>query len=128
MADLFMVEAINDAFHTELARDDSVMVMGEDVGRAGGVFRATADDPRAYIDMDRVEQERANECVGRYERYLRNLGVLDAKTEEEIRTEALERMRAGIAEAEAEPDADPELVFDNAYVVPPPNLREGWDG
>jgi len=42
MAELFMVEAINDGFHVELARDDSVMVMGEDVGRAGGVFRATA--------------------------------------------------------------------------------------
>ena len=42
--------------------------------------------------------------------------------------DALELMRAGIAEAEAEPDADPELVFDNAYVLPPPNLREGWDG
>jgi pyruvate dehydrogenase E1 component beta subunit len=42
LAELFMVEAINDAFHVELARDDSVMVMGEDVGRAGGVFRATA--------------------------------------------------------------------------------------
>jgi pyruvate dehydrogenase E1 component beta subunit len=42
MADLFMVEAINDGFHVELARDDDVMVMGEDVGRAGGVFRATA--------------------------------------------------------------------------------------
>src|SRR6266481_3616223 len=37
-----MIEAINDAFHTELARDDSVLVMGEDVGRSGGVFRATA--------------------------------------------------------------------------------------
>jgi pyruvate/2-oxoglutarate/acetoin dehydrogenase E1 component len=33
---------VNDALHTELARDDSVLVMGEDVGRAGGVFRATA--------------------------------------------------------------------------------------
>jgi pyruvate/2-oxoglutarate/acetoin dehydrogenase E1 component len=42
MAELLMIEAINDAFHVELARDDSVMVMGEDVGRAGGVFRATA--------------------------------------------------------------------------------------
>jgi len=42
MAELLMVEAINDAFHVELARDDDVMVMGEDVGRAGGVFRATA--------------------------------------------------------------------------------------
>jgi pyruvate/2-oxoglutarate/acetoin dehydrogenase E1 component len=42
MADLLMIEAINDAFHVELARDDDVMVLGEDVGRAGGVFRATA--------------------------------------------------------------------------------------
>ena len=42
MAELFLVEAMNDALHVELARDDTVMVMGEDVGRAGGVFRATA--------------------------------------------------------------------------------------
>jgi pyruvate/2-oxoglutarate/acetoin dehydrogenase E1 component len=42
MAELTLVEAINDAFHVELGRDDSVMVLGEDVGRAGGVFRATA--------------------------------------------------------------------------------------
>jgi pyruvate/2-oxoglutarate/acetoin dehydrogenase E1 component len=42
MAELLMVEAINDALHAELARDQTVMVMGEDVGRAGGVFRATA--------------------------------------------------------------------------------------
>src|SRR6476620_7995232 len=42
MAELTVVEAINDCFHVELARDGDVMVMGEDVGRAGGVFRATA--------------------------------------------------------------------------------------
>jgi len=42
MAELTLVEAVNDALHTELARDDNVMVLGEDVGRAGGVFRATA--------------------------------------------------------------------------------------
>jgi pyruvate/2-oxoglutarate/acetoin dehydrogenase E1 component len=37
-----LVEAVNDALHTEMDRDRHVMVMGEDVGRAGGVFRATA--------------------------------------------------------------------------------------
>jgi pyruvate/2-oxoglutarate/acetoin dehydrogenase E1 component len=42
LAELLMVEAINDGFHVELARDNSVLVMGEDVGRSGGVFRATA--------------------------------------------------------------------------------------
>src|SRR5713226_2361241 len=36
-----MIEAINDALHVELERDADVLVMGEDVGRAGGVFRAT---------------------------------------------------------------------------------------
>jgi pyruvate/2-oxoglutarate/acetoin dehydrogenase E1 component len=40
--ELSIVEAVNDALHVELARDESVMVMGQDVGRAGGVFRATA--------------------------------------------------------------------------------------
>jgi pyruvate dehydrogenase E1 component beta subunit len=37
-----LVEAVNDALHTEMERDADVMVLGEDVGRAGGVFRATA--------------------------------------------------------------------------------------
>ena len=40
--ELLLVEAVNDALHVELARDESVMVLGEDVGRLGGVFRATA--------------------------------------------------------------------------------------
>src|SRR5919202_3606881 len=38
---------------------------------------ATADDPRSYIDPERVDEERRNECVGRYESYLRRLGLLD---------------------------------------------------
>jgi pyruvate dehydrogenase E1 component beta subunit len=42
MAERFLVEAVNDALHVEMERDDTVMVLGEDVGRAGGVFRATA--------------------------------------------------------------------------------------
>jgi pyruvate dehydrogenase E1 component beta subunit len=42
VAELMLVEAVNDALHTEMARDDTVLVLGEDVGRAGGVFRATA--------------------------------------------------------------------------------------
>ena len=72
MAELTLVEAINDGFHVELGRDDSVMVMGEDVGRA-----------------------------------------------EEVRAEAQELMRRGIAQAEAEPPPDPELLFAHAYADPP---------
>jgi pyruvate/2-oxoglutarate/acetoin dehydrogenase E1 component len=42
MADRTLVEAVNEALHTEMERDADVLVLGEDVGRAGGVFRATA--------------------------------------------------------------------------------------
>jgi pyruvate dehydrogenase E1 component alpha subunit len=76
---------------------------------------ATADDPSAYIDAERVELERENECFGRYERYLRRVGILTDDIAEQARAEALERMRAGIAAAEALPEPDPELVTRNAY-------------
>ena len=42
MAERLLVEAVNDALHVEMERDPNVLVMGEDVGRLGGVFRATA--------------------------------------------------------------------------------------
>jgi pyruvate dehydrogenase E1 component alpha subunit len=86
---------------------------------------ATADDPTSYWDIGRVEQERQNECLGRYERYLRRLGVLTDELVDEARTAALERMKAGIAAAEALPPPDPELVFEHAYVDPPESLRDG---
>lgn len=41
MARLNMVEAINLALREEMERDDRVIVLGEDVGREGGVFRVT---------------------------------------------------------------------------------------
>ena len=37
-----MVQAINDALQLEMGRDDRVIVMGEDVGKVGGVFRVTS--------------------------------------------------------------------------------------
>jgi pyruvate dehydrogenase E1 component beta subunit len=40
--ELLLVEAVNDCLHVELERDEDVMVLGEDVSRLGGVFRATA--------------------------------------------------------------------------------------
>jgi pyruvate dehydrogenase E1 component alpha subunit len=80
---------------------------------------ATADDQSIYIDEERVAEEKENECVGRYEGYLMRLGVLDDTRAEEIKQVALEAMRAGIAEAEAEPPADPGLVFEHAFAEPP---------
>lgn len=41
MAKMTMVQAINLALHQEMEKDESVMVLGEDVGVDGGVFRVT---------------------------------------------------------------------------------------
>src|SRR5919109_2473210 len=79
---------------------------------------ATADDPTAYVDVARVEPERENECVGRYEGYLRRLGVLSDDVAKAVKDEALEAMRAGIAAAEAEPEPDVSLLFEHAYADP----------
>ncbi|KPH73943.1 alpha-ketoacid dehydrogenase subunit beta [Oceanobacillus caeni] len=41
MAQMTMIQAITDAMRTELKKDENVLVFGEDVGKNGGVFRAT---------------------------------------------------------------------------------------
>src|SRR3954453_20209936 len=96
---------------------------------------ATADDPRAYIDLERVEEEKGRECLGRYEAYLRRAGVLSDELAESTRAEAAEALRSGIAAAGAEPPADVGLLFEHAYAAPPASfaaelaeLKELLDG
>ncbi len=41
MAQMTMIQAIQDAMRVELGRDPEVILFGEDVGHVGGVFRST---------------------------------------------------------------------------------------
>lgn len=41
MAEKTLLQAIHDGLREEMARDERVLIMGEDVGRRGGVFRVT---------------------------------------------------------------------------------------
>ena len=41
MAELTLVQAINQALEQELAADERVILLGEDIGKNGGVFRVT---------------------------------------------------------------------------------------
>jgi len=41
MAKMTMVQALNLAFRQEMQKDDRVIILGEDVGRDGVVFRVT---------------------------------------------------------------------------------------
>lgn len=56
-----MIEAINDALNVMMARDSNVVVMGEDVGYFGGVFRATAGLQTTF-GTSRVFDTPINEC------------------------------------------------------------------
>ncbi len=80
---------------------------------------ATADDPKPYIDPERVEEARANECLGRFEGYLRRQGVLHDDLEQAVKADAAAVMRTAIAAAEAEPPADVGLLFEHALAEPP---------
>jgi len=51
MAQLTMIQAIANALDVELARDDKILVFGEDVGHNGGVFRATEGLQEKYGDQ-----------------------------------------------------------------------------
>jgi pyruvate dehydrogenase E1 component beta subunit len=66
---LTLVQAVRDGLYTEMKRDDTVVVMGEDVGENGGVFRATqglidefGDD--RVIDTPLAESGIAGTAVG----------------------------------------------------------------
>jgi pyruvate/2-oxoglutarate/acetoin dehydrogenase E1 component len=64
-----LVEAVNDALHTELERDRSVLMLGEDVALAGGVFRATEGllerfGPERCIDTPLAEAGILGAAVG----------------------------------------------------------------
>ena len=52
MPEMNLVQAVNDALRVEMRRDPRVVVLGEDVGRFGGVFRAT-DDLQEEFGADR---------------------------------------------------------------------------
>ena len=87
---------------------------------------ATADDPRAYIDLERVEQERAHECLGQYERFLRRLGLLsDELADVDPRRGRGRCCAPGSRRPRPSRPADPELLFTHAYVDPPGNMRNG---
>ena len=48
MAELNILEAIRQGMDEEMERDSNVMILGEDVGKKGGVFGAT-DGLRAQV-------------------------------------------------------------------------------
>ena len=69
MAQLTLVEAVNRALASEMERDGEVVVLGQDVGRDGGVFRSTLGlldryGPERVIDTPLAEAMIAGMAIG----------------------------------------------------------------
>jgi len=69
MRELSVVEAVREALEIEMARDERVLVFGEDVGQLGGVFRATEGlldrfGPERVVDMPMAELTIVGFAVG----------------------------------------------------------------
>src|SRR5258708_39684730 len=73
---LTVIEAVREALREEMERDERVIVLGEDVGQLGGVFRATDGllaqfGPERVIDTPMMELGIAGVAVGMAMRGLR---------------------------------------------------------
>jgi pyruvate dehydrogenase E1 component beta subunit len=69
MAILNMVQAINLALREEMERDDSVVILGEDIGKDGGVFRITEGlldkfGPERIVDTPLAESGIVGAAIG----------------------------------------------------------------
>lgn len=81
MAEITMVEAVNLALARAMADDNSVVVLGEDVGINGGVFRATVNLQERFgeervIDTPLAEALISGLCVGMAAQGLRPVGEI----------------------------------------------------
>jgi pyruvate dehydrogenase E1 component beta subunit len=63
MAKLNMVKALNTALFQEMERDADVLVLGEDVGVDGGVFRVTDDLQRTYGSQRVIDSPLAEAAI-----------------------------------------------------------------
>jgi pyruvate dehydrogenase E1 component subunit beta len=69
MAVMNMIQALNDALRIEMRRDPRVVLLGEDVGKLGGVFRVTLDlqkefGPDRVIDTPLAEAGIIGSAIG----------------------------------------------------------------
>ena len=64
MAQMNMKEAIRDAMRVEMKRDPNVLIFGEDVGHAGGVFRVTEGLQQEFGDQRVIDTPLAESAIG----------------------------------------------------------------
>ncbi|MCQ1059617.1 alpha-ketoacid dehydrogenase subunit beta [Photobacterium sp. DNB23_23_1] len=64
MAEITLLDAVNMALHYEMKHDNSVVILGEDVGDNGGVFRATVGLKEKYGCKRVIDSPLAEALIG----------------------------------------------------------------
>ena len=143
MALMNMVASLNLAMDDALREDDTVILLGEDIGQDEGVFRVTAKLLEKYgenrvLDTPLAESAIVGGAVGldrwikldpipRFQKYLKKRGVADQKMLDEIDADIKAEIETAVERYEAGRSVDPLDCFDYTYETLPAELREQRD-
>ena len=113
------IEAIREGMRDEMRRDPRVIVLGEDVGVKGGVFKATDGLHAEFGEMRVIDtplaEEKAKDCVLRFRRVLEERGVLSPGDAEEVRAECMREVDRAQEDAESAPLPSPDTLHLHVY-------------
>ena len=85
----------------------------------------TADDPKKYRSEEEVEAWKKRDPIERFQKYLKDKGLLDEEKIEEIESQIKEKIQAAVDEAEEamKQMGDPLDMFDHMYAEMHPYLK-----
>ena len=75
MAVISFIEAVTMAIREEMERDQKVFVLGEDVGKKGGVFKATQGLYEQFGEERVMDTPLAESAIAGVGKMLRNRGI-----------------------------------------------------
>jgi len=89
-------------------------------------MHTTADDPKRYRKDEEVEVWRKRDPIQRFQKYLKNKGLLSDQKIEELEAQIKEEIQKAVEHAEElmKKHIDPLHMFEQTYAEMPPHLKE----
>jgi len=90
------------------------------------MMHTTADDPKRYRKDEEVEGWRRRDPIERFQKYLKNKGLLSAQKIEELEAQVKAEIQQAVEHAEElmKNYSDPLHMFEHTYAEVPPHLKE----
>jgi pyruvate dehydrogenase E1 component alpha subunit len=89
------------------------------------MMHTTADDPKRYRKDEEVEGWKKKDPIQRFQKYLKNKGLLSDQKVEELEAQVKEEIQKAVEHAEElmKKYSDPLHMFEHAYAEMPPHLK-----